>query len=126
MMGFQRQFDPEIAVEGTLACVNDGAIQDAKSYALAVSTSGSSSMEVAPGLYRVFLGGMSAAITIAIKTGSSSGVAAVLPTTSTSELSGVFPGSMAERIRVLPGSPWVAAISSGGNGTLYLVPLVVL
>lgn len=127
-VGYQRQFDPEIGVESTIACVNDGVLQGASAYALAISTAGSVSVEVPPGVYRVFLEGMSAAVTIALTTGSS-GATAVFPTTGTPgtpAASAVFPGSAIERVRVLPDATFVAALSAGGNGTLYLVPLVKL
>ena len=123
-VGYQRQFDPEIADESVRAGLNDGAIQGAASYALAVTTA-STAIEVPAGIYRVFLGGMDPAVTIALATGDS-GVSASLPTSGTAVACAVFPGSAVERVRVLPGATWVAAISAGGSGTLYLAPLVPL
>ena len=41
-MGYQREFDPEIGEESLRACLNDGALQGRKSYALSVSTSSAS------------------------------------------------------------------------------------
>jgi hypothetical protein len=78
-MGFQREFDPAIGDESLRACVNDGALVDAESHALAVNATTSSSLSLPAGIYRVFLQGMSAAETIAMVTGGS-GVTAALPT----------------------------------------------
>lgn len=124
-MGYQRQFDPEIAAESVAACVNDSALLGASAYALAVSNLGSASVEVPPGLYRVFLAGMSASESIALKTGNAS-VAAVFPSAGTPEVTAVFPGNAVERVRVLPGATYVAARTAVGGGTLYLVPVVML
>lgn len=122
-MGFQREFDPEIGDEALRACVNDGALADASSYALSVNASTSSSVSVPAGVYRVFLAGMSAAESIALRTGAT-GVSAALPSSGTPTKGAVFAGNEVVRVRVLPDGTYVAAISSVGSGTLYLVPLV--
>lgn len=123
-MGFQREFDPELAEESLRACVNDGALQGAESYALSVNATTSSSVELPAGIYRVFLAGMSAAEQLALRTGES-GVTASLPGGSASA-SAVFSGNEVVRVRVQPDGRYLAAISAAGSGTLYIVPVVKL
>jgi len=123
-MGYQREFDPEIGEESLRACVNDAVLGGAKSYALSLSTT-SATVQVEPGIYRVFLDGMSASAVVAIKTGDT-GVAASLPSTSSSTSSGVFAGNTEVRLRVQPDGTTVAAVLGTGTGTLYLVPVVML
>ena len=121
-MGFRRQFDPEIGRAARDASVNDGALDGRLSYALAVSTS-SASLQVEPGIYRVYLAERTATTSVAIATGDNS-VSVALPTTG--QPAGVFPGDVVERVRVLPDRPYVAAILSTGTGTLYLTQVVAL
>lgn len=123
-MGYQREFDPEIGEESLRACVNDAALGGATSYALSLSAS-SASVQVEPGIYRVFLDGMSAAAVVAIETGGS-GVTASLPSTSSPTSSSVFAGNTEVRLRVQPDGTTVAALLGTGSGTLYLVPVVML
>lgn len=123
-MGYQREFDPEIGEESLRACVNDAALGGATSYALSLSAT-SATVQVEPGIYRVFLDGMSAAAVVAIETGGS-GVTASLPSTSSPTSSSVFAGNTEVRLRVQPDGTTVAAVLGTGSGTLYLVPVVML
>lgn len=123
-MGFQPDFDPEIGDESVRACLNDGALQGAESYALAVNTTTGTSVEVPPGVYRVYLAGQSATESIALITDAAAATPA-FPSGSPSA-SVVFPGNEVVRVRVQPDKRFVSAISAVGSGTLYLVPVVKL
>lgn len=123
-MGYQREFDPEIGEESLRACVNDAVLNGATSHALSLSAT-SASVQVEPGIYRVFLDGMSGAAVVAIETGGS-GVTASLPSTSSPTSSSVFAGNTEVRLRVQPDGTTVAAVLGTGSGTLYLVPVVML
>ena len=120
-MGYEPHFDPAATRESTVACLNDRSLRDGKTYALAVGTT-SASLVVAPGLYRVFLAGLDAAKTVSLRVGVSA-IVAEAPT-SAGVSSVAFPGSAIERVRVPPGTGYVAALLDAGSGTLILVSLV--
>lgn len=122
-MGYEPYFDPAAAKESTVACLNDHALRDGLTYALAVGTT-SASVEVAPGLYRVFLAGLDGSKTVSLLVGESAVEAEAATSGGVSSVA--FPGSAMERVRVPPGTGHVAALLSAGSGTLVLVSLVKL
>lgn len=122
-MSFQREYDPAIADESLRACVNDGVLQGASSYALSVNATTSTALELPAGVYRAFLQGSSAAETVALVVGDS-GVSAVIPSAGTPSTSAVFSGAEQVRVRVQPDKTFVAAINAVGSGTIFFVPVV--
>lgn len=100
-MGYEPYFDSAAAMESTVACLNDHALRDGLTYALTVGTT-SASVEVAPGLYRVFLAGLDASKTVSLLVGDSAVEAEAATGGGVSSVS--FPGSAMERVRVPPGT----------------------
>lgn len=124
-MPFDRMFDEEVdraAVEG---CLNDGDIQGVKTYVLSLSNSSSHLSDVAPGIYRVFLDGLSPSATVLLRVGRASD-SLTSPTSASPASLSMFPGSDVVRIRVLPGNTFVSARMLTGTGDLYFVPVVAL
>lgn len=124
-MPFSRMFDAEVDRAAFEGCLNDGAIADADSYCLPLTSSSANLSTVAPGVYQVFLAGLDPSATVLVRAGRTSDPLP-LPTSSTSQRVTLFPGSVVARIRVLPGNKVVSARLISGSGDLYLVPLVAL
>lgn len=106
-------------------CLNDGSLAGRVSYALALSSASASIGPLDPGIYMVFLDGLDPIRTVILKTGGET-VVAERPTHGRvgARDSMALPGSLIERLRVLAGRQYVAALLTRGTGTLYLVPLV--
>lgn len=124
-MPFTRLFDEEVDRAAVQGCLNDGAIAGVESYCLALTAAASDLSDIAPGVYHVFLAGMSPAATVLLAV-TRSGDALVAPVPGTPQLVTMFPGNVVARIRVLPGRKVVSARLLSGTGSLYLVPVVAL
>jgi hypothetical protein len=122
---FMRLFDEEVGRAALEGCLNDGAISDAETFALELTSTSANRSDLAPGIYHAFLAGMSAAATVLFRVGRDTDALAA-PTGSTSERLSMFPGSVVARVRVLPGQKVLNARLLSGTGTLYLVPVVAL
>ena len=124
-MTLERGCDPKIDRQSTSGCVNDSVLTGKVSYTLALSTASASIGPIHPGIYMVFLDGLDPIRTVVLKTGGST-VTAGRPSAGREggRDSVILPGSLVERLRVLPSGPYVAALLTQGTGTLYLVPLV--
>jgi len=120
-MAFNRYFDEEIGRAAELSCLNDGS----NTYGLGITDTTSTIDETAPGIYDVFLAGMSAAATVLLTSGRESD-ALVEPTTTPQDVA-MFPGNVVARIRVWPGNKVLSArLLTSGSGTLFLVQVVEL
>lgn len=124
-MAYEPLYDPEQAVDSTITCLNDRALQGKNSYALSVSTNAASVTLTTGGIYMVFLDGLDPTKTLSLSVGASSSTPTA-PTSGTPTNVVVFPCGAVERIRVPPSRLVVSAMLSAGTGTLYLVPLVTL
>ena len=124
-MTLEARYDPALNQLSVTGCLNDSALAGKPTYALALSTTSASIGPLDPGIYMVFLDGLDPLRTVVLKTGNRA-VVAELPRAGREGRrdSVVLPGSVVERIRVLRGSQYVAALLSQGTGTLYLVPRV--
>ena len=124
-MAYARRYDPEIDLQSATGCLNDAALAGKVSYALTLGTASASVGPLDPGIYMVFLDGLDPIRTVVLKTGGST-VTAGRPSAGREggRDSVILPGSLVERLRVLPSGPYVAALLTQGTGTLYLVPLV--
>ncbi len=120
-MAFNRIFDEEIGRAAQLSCLNDGT----HTYGLGLTDTTNTLTDIVPGIYDVFLDGMSASATVLLKPGRSSD--SLVEPTSTPRDIAMFPGSVMARIRVLPGQNVLSArLLTSGTGTLFLVQVVEL
>lgn len=124
-MAYEPLYDPDQAIDSTISCLNDRALQGKNSYALSVSTNAMPVTLAVGGIYMVFLDGLDPTKTISLSVGAASSTP-TLPTNGSPSNVVVFPGGAVERIRVPPSRLVVSAMLSTGSGTLYLVPLVTL
>lgn len=67
-MAFNRYFDEEIGRAAQLSCLNDGS----NTYGLDLTDTTETLDDVAPGIYDVFLAGMSASATVLLRSGRAS------------------------------------------------------
>jgi len=124
---FNRVFDEEIGRTAQLSCLNDGAIQDAGTYGLALDSDAENFPDIAPGIYDAFLDGMDATKTVLFRVRrTTTGTEDLTTPTGTPQTLSMFPGNVVVRIRVMPGNKILTARLLSGTGTLFLVPVVPL
>ena len=108
-----------------MTCINDRVLQGRKSYALSLDED-AQAFQVDAGIYLVWLDGLDPFRTVLLTTQATAGSPVVEVPDSSGKVSAAFPGSLVERLRVVPTHRYIVARLGSGEGTLYLVPLVAL
>ena len=124
-MGYEPHFDPDVDQVSTMTCINDRVLQGRKSYALSLDED-AQAFQVDAGIYLVWLDGLDPFRTVLLTTQATAGSPVVEVPDSSGKVSAAFPGSLVERLRVVPTHRYIVARLVSGEGTLYLVPLVAL